>query len=236
MEKKVASFYKEATRVVDKGLRQYMLSVFSYMSGGLALTAAVAYLVSCSPSLMAILFNNLFVFMLVALAPMGLSFYLAARLARISVEKAKALFFIYASSLGISLASIFVVYSGTSIANTFFVTSSMFLSMVIYGYVTEKDLTAFGSFLLMGLLGIIISSIINLYTKSSAFMFVISVLAVVIFTGLTAYDAQRIKNYYLEADSVEVNEKKSILGALHLYLDFINLFLSLLRIIGTRRD
>jgi FtsH-binding integral membrane protein len=236
IKKKVASYYKEAVGAVDAGLRAHMLRVFSYMSGGLALTALVAYFVSSSPSLMAFLFYNPFVFTIVALVPLGISIYLATRLAHISTEAARMLFLTYSACLGVSLASIFIVYSGSSITSTFFVTSSMFLSMTIYGYVTDKDLTAWGSFLTMGLFGIIIASIVNIFTHSSAFAFGISLLGVLIFTGLTAYDVQVIKSYYFESDSVEISEKKAIYGALRLYLDFINLFLSLLRLIGARRD
>ena len=112
----------------------------------------------------------------------------------------------------------------------------MFLSMVVYGYITEKDLTSYGSFLMMGLLGVIVASIINIFTHSSGFSFVVSLLSVVIFTGLTAYDTQTIKNYYFDSDSIEISEKKAIYGALRLYLDFINLFLNMLRLIGSRRD
>ncbi|MDR0753686.1 MAG: Bax inhibitor-1/YccA family protein [Holosporaceae bacterium] len=236
IKKKVASYYKDAVGVVDAGLRTYMLRVFSYMSGGLALTALVAYFVSSSPSLMAFLFYNPFVFAIITLAPLGISIYLVTQLAHISKETAQMLFLTYSTCLGMSLASIFIVYSGSSITSTFFVTSSMFLSMTIYGYVTDKDLTSWGSFLTMGLFGIIIASIINIFTHSSAFTFGISLLGVLIFTGLTAYDIQIIKSYYFESDNVEVSEKKAIYGALRLYLDFINLFLSLLRLVGSRRD
>jgi FtsH-binding integral membrane protein len=236
MVKKVATFYKEAASAVDAGLRRYMLSVFSYMSGGLAVTAAAAYLTSMSPTIMSLLFGNQAFFLMVALAPLGISIYLVSRLARISVEKARALFYIYATCLGVSLGSLFVVYSGSSITQAFFASSSMFLSMVVYGYVTEKDLTAWGSFLIMGLIGIVVASIVNIFTKSPGFSFVVSLLGVVLFTGLTAYDTQTIKNYYYDSDSADISEKKAIYGALHLYLDFINLFLSILRLTGSRRD
>jgi FtsH-binding integral membrane protein len=182
-----------------------------------------------------LLYSPLF-FMLIALAPLGISIYLVARLAKISAEQAKALFLVYAGCLGVSLASIFVIYSGGSIASAFFVTSSMFLSMVIYGYVTEKDLTSWGSFLTMGVIGLIIASIANIFMRSSAFEFMISAVGVLIFTGLTAYDAQFIKSYYFESDTAEISEKKAIFGALRLYLDFINLFLYILRFLGSRKD
>lgn len=236
MKEKVASYYKDAASVVDAGLRQYMLNVFSYMSAGLAVTALVSYFVSTSPSLMAFLFYNPVVFWIVALVPLGLSIYLAARVDRMSSDTARMLFFAYAFCLGISLSSIFVVYSGISIVSSFFVTASMFLAMVIYGYATDKDLSGMGSVLMMGLIGIICASIVNMFVSSSTFALVVSLIGVVIFTGLTAYDAQIIKSYYFEADTVELSEKKAILGALRLYLDFINLFLNMLRLLGYRRD
>ncbi|MDR2781631.1 MAG: Bax inhibitor-1/YccA family protein [Holosporaceae bacterium] len=236
MKEKVTPFYKDAVNAVDAGLRKYMLNVFSYMSSGLALTAVVAYLVSCSDAMMAFLFYNKAVSIIVALIPLGISLYLVNKLSSISAENAKALFLAYAGCLGLSLASIFVVYSAVSIASTFFVTSSMFLSMVIYGYVTEKDLTSLGSFLIMGVIGLMISSIVNIFMQSSTLSFIISAIGVVIFTGLTAYDTQTIKSYYFESDTVEISEKKAIFGAFRLYLDFINLFMSILRFMGTRRD
>ncbi|MDR0631872.1 MAG: Bax inhibitor-1/YccA family protein [Holosporaceae bacterium] len=236
MKEKVALYYKEAANAVDMGLRRYMLNVFSYMSAGLALTAVVAYFASCSRELMGFLFYNPLVFMIVVFAPLGISIYLVTKLAKISAEKARILFLSYAACLGISLSSIFVVYSGSSITSAFFVTSSMFLSMVIYGYVTEKDLTGWGSFLTMGLIGLIIASLVDLFVHSSMFSFLVSIVGVVIFTGLTAYDTQVIKSYYFDSDSEEVSQKKAIYGALRLYLDFINLFLYVLRFLGSRRD
>ncbi|MDR2157977.1 MAG: Bax inhibitor-1/YccA family protein [Holosporaceae bacterium] len=236
MADKVAPFYKDAVNAVDVGLRRYMLNVFSYMSGGLALTAVIAYLASRSQGLVSLLFSNPLVFFIIALAPLGISIYLSMKIATISMEKAKILFFSYAACLGISLASIFIIYSGDSVAVAFFTTSSMFLSMVIYGYVTEKDLTGLGSFLIMGVIGLIIASIVNMFVGSSAFMFVVSALGIVIFVGLTAYDTQLIKSYYFDSDTVEISEKKAIFGALRLYLDFINCFLYVLRFLGSRKN
>jgi FtsH-binding integral membrane protein len=235
-EKEATPFFGGAVRSVDVGLRRYMLNVFSYMSGGLALTAGIAYFVSCSRMLMAFFFYNQAVALGVALIPVGISFYLIGKFESMSSEKARTLFFVYAGCMGLSLSSIFVAYSAESIAGAFFVTSSMFLSMVIYGYVTEKDLTGFGSFLFMGVVGLVIASFVNLFWHNSVFSFVISVLGVILFTGLTAYDAQVIKSYYLKSDSDEVGEKKAVYGALRLYLDFINLFMHILRLMGSRRS
>jgi FtsH-binding integral membrane protein len=236
MKDKATSFYKDAASAVDAGLRKHMLSVFSYMSAGLALTAVVAWCTACSPRVMAFLFHNPLIFTVAALAPLGIVIYLRVKLSSISAEKAKFLFLTYAACLGLSLSSIFLVYSGSSIVGTFFVASSMFLSMVIYGYVTEKDLTNWRSLLTMALIGLIISSVVNMFAKSTTFEFVISSIGVVIFTGLTAYDAQVVKSCYFESDSAEASEKKAIFGALRLYLDFINLFLHILRFMGSRRD
>ncbi|MDR2067838.1 MAG: Bax inhibitor-1/YccA family protein [Holosporaceae bacterium] len=236
MKDKVTSFYKEAVGVLDVGLRKYMLNVFSYMSVGLALTAVVSYALSNSMTFMLMLFSSPVISWIMFLVPFGISIYLTVRIASMSAEKARWLFITFATCLGVSLSSIFMVYSSASIAYAFFVTSSMFLSMVIYGYVTEKDLTGVGSFLIMGLIGIIIASIANIFVRSSAAELVISIIGVVIFTGLTAYDTQKIKSYYFDSDTAEDSEKKAIFGALQLYLDFINLFLYALRFLGVRRD
>ncbi len=236
MQKNSTQSYQKATNIIDAGLRQYMLNVFSYMSGGLAVTALVAYITSTSAAFMSLLLSSTLLFWIVALAPLGISIYLVSRISNMSPDKAKALFFGYAAVLGLSLSSIFFVYSTFSIAYTFFVTSSMFLSMVIYGYVTKKDLTSFGSFLMMGLIGLIIASIANIFMRSPATSLVISAIGVIIFTGLTAYDTQIIKSYYIESDSSPTSEKKAIIGAMRLYLDFVNLFLYLLRFLGNRSN
>jgi FtsH-binding integral membrane protein len=206
------------------------------MSGGLAVTALIAYIAGTSQAFKSFLFSSHLAFWIIVLAPLGIAFYLITKISSISPEKAKSLFFGYAAMLGLSLSSVFFLYSGVSIAHTFFVTSSMFLSMVIYGYVTKKDLTSFGSFLIMGLIGLIIASIVNIFMKSSVTSLVISAIGVIVFTGLTAYDTQVIKSYYTEADSEDVSQKKAIIGAFRLYLDFINLFLHLLRFFGRVRD
>lgn len=235
MKKNPVQSYQSVANAIDAGLRQYMLNVFSYMSAGLAVTAVVAYVASTSAAFMSFLLSSQLVFLLIALAPLGISLYLFSRISSMSPGNAKALFFGYAAILGLSLSSIFAVYSTFSIAYTFFVASSMFLSMVVYGYVTKKDLTSWGSFLMMGLIGLIIASVVNMFMRSPITSLVISAIGVIIFTGLTAYDTQVIKSYYTESDSEGVSEKKAIIGALKLYLDFINLFLSLLRFLGDRK-
>lgn len=234
MSRENVSSYSKVTRIIDSGLRVYMQRVFAYMSAGLAMTALVAYFASQSAGFIKFLFSSPLAFWIIALAPVGISLYLVGKISDIPANKARTLFFVYSGALGLSLSSIFLIYSFQSIVMTFFVTSSMFLSMTIYGYATEKDLTSLGSFLFMGLIGLIIASIVNLFMKSNAASLVISAIGVLVFTGLTAYDAQIIKSDYLESDSSEINDKKSVLGALRLYLDFINLFLYMLRFLGRK--
>ena len=170
----------------------------------------------------------------VMLAPLGIVFFMSARIQKMSAGAAQATFWIFAVLMGMSLASIFVVYTGTSIARVFFITASVFGAMSIYGYTTKRDLSGWRSFLFMGLIGIIIASIVNWFLASSALEFAISVIGVLVFVGLTAYDTQNIKQMYVQSDSTAVMSKKAIMGALRLYLDFINLFLMLLRLFGGR--
>lgn len=236
MKNKATPFYKDATAAIDVGLRKYMLNVFSYMSAGLGISAILAYLVSTSPMLISLFFSSPAMSIAVALIPLGIAMFLSFRLHALSASTASTLFIVYAACLGVSLSPVFLVYSGASIACAFGITSAMFLSMVIYGYATGKDLSRMGSFLFMGLIGVIIASLVNMFMRSSSMTFVISILGVVIFTGLTAYDVQVIKSIYLSDDSAEVGQKKAVIGALRLYLDFVNLFLYILRFVGVRRD
>ena len=155
---------------------------------------------------------------------------------RMQASTAQLLFWIYAAVMGLSLGGIFLVYTGTSIARVFFITAATYGAMSLYGYTTKTDLSGFGSFLLMGLIGIIIASLVNLFIGSNTLQFVISIIGVIVFVGLTAYDTQRIKEMYLESDTAEVADKKAVLGALALYLDFINLFMMLLQLFGQRRE
>lgn len=232
-------FYKDvdiSSAYADAGLRAHMLRVYNYMGCGLAVTGVVAYFASTSAQLMSVLFENPIVSLLLMLSPLIMVFALSWRISKIESSTANVLFWIFASLMGLSLSSVFLIYTGASIVTTFFVTSSMFLSMSIYGYITDTDLSKMGSIMIMGLIGVIVASLINLFMRNSMFEFVISIIGVVIFTGLTAYDTQNIKNMYLESDSVEIANKKAIVGALSLYLNFINLFLHILRFLGVRRD
>jgi FtsH-binding integral membrane protein len=220
---------------IDQGLRSYMLRVYNYMASGLALTGIVAYLVSQSPQAMHAIFGTP-LFWLVVLAPLGLVFFLSARINQMQATTAQALFWVYAGLMGVSLSSIFIAYTGTSIARVFFITAGSFAGLSLYGYTTRRDLSAFASFLMVGLIGIVIASIVNIFLGSTGLQFAISVIGVLVFAGLTAYDTQAIKELYFQGDMDEVATKKSVMGALRLYLDFLNLFLMLLQLFGNNRD
>jgi uncharacterized protein len=219
---------------LDAGLRQFMIGVYNYMLGALALTGAIAFFVSSNEGLMQTIIGSPLMWV-VMLAPIGLVFFLSFRIHAISAQTAQAIFWLYAGLLGLGLSPIFLAYTGESVARAFFISAATFGGMSLYGYTTKRDLTSMGSFLIMGVWGIFIASIINIFLGSSGLGFVISVLAVLIFTGLTAYDTQKIKEMYYESDSPEIAKKKSVMGALMLYMDFINIFIHLLRLIGDRR-
>jgi uncharacterized protein len=219
---------------IDEGLRAYMLRIYNYMASGLALTGIVAYAAAVSGFYQAIAGTPLL--WVVMLAPLGLVFFFSFRLEQMSLTAAQATFWGYAGLMGLSLAGIFLVFTGASIARVFFIAGGTFAAMSLYGYTTKTDLSKFGSFLLMGLIGIVIASLVNLFVGSSALQFAISVIGVLVFTGLTAWDTQGIKEMYGEYDDGTIAGKKAILGALRLYLDFINLFMMLLQLFGQRRD
>ena len=218
-------------------VNSFVRSVYNWMAIGLGLTGFVAYYVSNSPSLLNIIFGNMIVFWGLIIGELVLVFTLAARVAKMQASTATAMFVVYAVLNGATLSVIFLAYTKSSIASTFFVCAGTFVAASIYGWVTKKDLTSFGSFLFMGLIGIIIASVVNMFLKSSGMAMIISYIGVFIFVGLTVYDTQRLKNMALtqpaDADGAVVR-KGAILGALSLYLDFINLFLMLLRIMGNR--
>ena len=220
---------------IDAGLRQFMISVYNYMASGLALTGIVAY-GAAETGLYASLIDTPMLFWGVTLAPLALVLLLSFRIEKMSLGAAKTAFWAYAALVGLSLSGIFFVYTGTSIARTFFITAATFLAMSLFGYTTRADLARTGSFLLMGLVGIIIASIVNVFLASSIVQLAISVVGVIVFVGLTAYDTQRIKEIYLNSDSPAIAGKKAIMGALALYLDFLNLFILLMQLTGNRRD
>ena len=219
---------------IDLGLRQYMLQVYNFMAAGLALTGFVAYGAVATGFYQQIAGTPLI--WLVMLAPLGALLFLSFRVERMSVGAAQATFWTYAALMGLSLAGIFLVFTGASIARVFFITAATFAAMSLYGYTTQRDLSQFGSFLFMGLIGIVLASLVNIFLASTALQFAISVIGVIVFTGLTAWDTQRIKEVYLESDPGDVMTKKALMGALALYLDFINLFVMLLQLVGQRRE
>jgi FtsH-binding integral membrane protein len=219
---------------VDAGLRQYMLRVYNFMSAGLAVTGLVAYLGVASGFYQLIAGTPLL--WVVMLAPLGAVLFLSFRIERMSVGAAQATFWGYAALMGLSLAGIFLVYTGASVARVFFISAATFAAMSLYGYTTRRDLSRLGSFLFMGLIGIVLAGLVNILIGSSALQFAISVMGVLVFTGLTAFDTQRIKEVYLASDPGDITAKKALMGALTLYLDFINLFVMLLQLTGQRRE
>ena len=219
-----------------------MQKIYGYMTVGLAITGLIAWLVSGASidqngqytALGQALFASPlgFIFML---APLGLVIMLSMRIQKMQASTAQTMFWVLSGCYGISLASIFLAYTGESVARVFFISSSTFLGASIYGYTTKKSLANFGSFLMMGLIGIIIAMVVNIFLQSTMMQFMISVLGVLIFTGLTAYDTQTLKEMYVEGENGETQVKKAIMGALKLYLDFLNLFIMLLMLLGNRR-
>jgi FtsH-binding integral membrane protein len=220
---------------IDKGLRAYMLGVYNYMTAGLAVSGIIAYFVSSSPAILTTIYTNTALTWMVILAPLAFIIAISMGIQKMKASTVQALYWAFAITMGISLSSIFVVYTSASIARVFFITAATFGAMSLYGYTTKKDLTGWGSFLFMGLIGIIIASVVNFFMASAMLDFAISVIGVLVFVGLTAYDTQKIRNEYSEFDSGEVATKKSVYGALRLYLDFINLMMMLLRLFGDRR-
>ncbi len=228
---------------IDIGLREYMLRIYNYMASGLALTGIIAYGSANTPAILNLLYTTspegflqpTMLAWIAMLSPLGFVLALSFGINRMKPSTAQAVFWGFSAVMGLSLAHIFLVYTGASIARVFFITSGTFAGMSLYGYTTKRDLTGLGSFMFMGLIGIIIASIVNMFLQSTVMHFVISVIGVLVFVGLTAYDTQKIKSLYSELDSAGTATKKAVMGALTLYLDFINLFLMLLRLFGTRR-
>ena len=237
--------YRTDQVAIDAGLRAYMIRVYNYMTAGVALTGLVAWftfsaaVTQTSGGLVLTPFGQTIfhgpLMWLFILAPLGLVMLLSFGINRLSASTALMLFFGYAGVLGISLASIFLVYTGASITRVFFISAATFGAMSLYGYTTKRDLTAVGSFMFMGLIGIIIASLVNIFLQSSGLYWAISVIGVLIFVGLTAYDTQNIKEMYDVNDDGTIAGRKAVMGALRLYLDFINLFLMMLRLFGDRR-
>ena len=244
---KVQSTSAVAGESIDQGLRSYMLKVYNFMASGVLLTGFIALglfkfsvitdqsgNITGLTSLGSAIYTSALMWV-IALAPLGIVFYMSFGINKMSAGRAQTVFWIFAALMGASLSSIFLQYTGASISRVFFITAGTFGAMSLYGYTTKRDLTGWGSFLLMGLIGILIASLVNIFLKSPAVYWAVSVLGVLIFVGLTAYDTQKIKNMYFESDSSEISSKKAVMGALTLYLEFINLFIMLLRLFGQRR-
>jgi len=236
----------EASVKYDAGLRSYMLQIFNLMAGALALTGLFAFLSANSETFMSMMYSQNAaggiglspLGWMIQLSPLFVVMFFSFKLNSLSNQAAQLIFWGYSILMGLSLSSIFLAYTGESIARTFFISASVFGAMSIYGYTTQKDLTSFGSFLFMGVIGILVASLVNAFLASSGLNFAISVVGVLLFTGLTAYDVQKLKNLYVYGarGNEEVARRIAISGALTLYLDFINLFIMLLRLFGSRRD
>jgi FtsH-binding integral membrane protein len=224
----------------DVGLRSYMLSVYNYMASGVLLTGIVAMLFANS-SLIRLIVNPATgqatpLFWIALFAPLAIVFMLSFGINRISAGTAQALFWAYAALVGVQFSSLFLVYTGASVAQAFFATAAAFLGLSLYGYTTKRDLSGFGTFLIMGVVGILVAMVLNIFLKSPGLNLAISAIGVLIFAGLTAYDTQKIKSiYFAVAGNGEAIAKTAVIGALNLYLDFINMFLFLLRFMGDRR-
>jgi uncharacterized protein len=216
----------------DAGLRAYMLRIYNYMAAGVGLTAVVAWLTyrMTGPELLTNPIMWLFIF-----APLILVFFITARINTLSASAARSLFFLYAALVGVSLSTIFHIYTNSSITRVFLIAAIMFGALSLFGYTTRRDLSGLGTFLYMGVIGIIIASLVNLFLRSTQLDWLVSVVGVGVFAGLTAYDTQRIKSMYDRNDDATASGRKAVLGALSLYLDFINLFMMLLRLAGNRR-
>jgi FtsH-binding integral membrane protein len=225
----------QSAAIFDEGLRKHMLRVYNYMGLGLVITGIVAFVVSQTPALYVPIFSTPLKWV-VMLAPLAFVFFFSFRIHAMSAATAQMAFWAFAAVMGLSLSSVFLVFTGTSIARTFFITATMFGAMSLYGYTTKRDLSKFGSFLMMGLIGVVIASIVNIFLGSSALQFAISVIGVVVFVGLTAWDTQNVKEQYAENFDQESQQKLAVFGALSLYLNFVNLFQLLLSLTGQREE
>jgi uncharacterized protein len=219
----------------DEGLRQHMLRVYNYIGLGLVLTGLVAWLVGTTPALHGPIFGTPLKWV-VMLAPLVFVLFLSFRIHAISAATAQALYWTFCALMGLSLAAVFLVFTDVSVARTFFVAAIMFGATSLYGYTTRRDLSRFGSFLVMGLIGVVVASLVNLFLGSGTLQFVVSVIGIVVFTGLTAWDTQSVKEQYAEHHDHESRQKLAVFGALSLYLNFVNLLQLLLNLTGQRKE
>lgn len=229
---------------IDEGLRQYMMSVYNFMAGGLCVTALVAFLIMSNPAVASLFFmlspaGNIVgmsgLGWLALFAPFIMVFAFGWVISRGSLAQVRGTFWAFAAIMGIAITPTVLAYTGASVTRIFLITAAMFGGMSLYGYTTKKDLTSMGSFLIMGVWGIVIAMIVNLFLQSPGLYYALSFLSVIAFTGLTAYDTQAIRRIYAESDNSDMNSRKAVAGALNLYMDFINIFLALLRLFGDRR-
>lgn len=225
--------YAQDSAAFDAGLRKHMLRVYNYMASGVLLTGIVSMIVAATPALYQPLFGTPLKWV-VMLAPLAFVFFFSFRIEKMSASSAKTAFWAFSGVMGLSLASIFLVFTGMSIAQTFFIAATMFLAMSLWGYTTGQDLSRFGSFLMMGVIGVVIASLVNLFLGSSTLQLVISIIGVLVFTGLTAWDTQNIKAQYAYNLGHETETKMAVFGALSLYLNFVNIFQLLLNLTGER--
>jgi FtsH-binding integral membrane protein len=229
-----ASVSPKSLGAVHAGLRAYLQRVYTYMAMGIGLTAFVSFALASNPPLYIALFQSPLMWFF-SLAPLGIALFFGFSIHKMSLSTARGLFWLYASLLGVSLTMILLVYTGESVARLFLVTACTFSGMSLYGYTTQKDLSSLGSFCIMGLLGVLLASLVNLIFPSSSLQFALSIVTVLVFTGLTAYDTQKIRDAYDETLPSDVQGKMAVYGALMLYLDFINIFVALMRLFGDRR-
>ena len=236
-ENRYASSVAGQSVSIDAGLRSYMLGVYNHMTTALALTGFAAFgtklMVQANPAFGQLLFGTPLMYV-VMFAPLAMVMWISFRINSMSPAKARTLFYIYATVMGLSLSTILFAFTGASVARAFFITAGAFAGLSIYGYTTKRDLTAMGGFLIVGVFGLILASIVNIFVQSSGMEFLISIVGVLLFAGLTAYDTQKIKSIYYAGDSADEAGRKSIFGALTLYLDFINMFLFMVQLLGNR--
>lgn len=218
----------------DLGLKRFMQSVFNNMALGLTVTGLISYFIGTNPELLRLFFGGPQMW-IVMLAPVGIVLLMSFTIDSMSVQTARVWFYVYAAAMGISLSSIFAVFTGQSITQVFFITATMFGVTSLYGYTTKKDLTGMGNFLIMGLIGLVVAGVVNIFLQSSVMHMVISFITVLVFTGLTAWDVQKLKSVYYDTWGEE-RDKLGIMGALNLYMDFVNIFINLLQLIGVKNN
>ncbi len=234
-QNRVGGYARTSGVEVDEGLRKHMLRVYNYMGLGLVVTGLVAFIVGTTPALYVPIFSTPLKWV-VMLAPIAFVFFFSFKMHSMSATAAQMTFWAFSAVMGLSLASIFLVFTGASIARTFFIAATMFGAMSLFGYTTKRDLSKMGSFLIMGLIGVVIASIVNIFLGSTALQFAVSVIGIVVFVGLTAYDTQNIKEQFADNYDQESQQKLAVSGALSLYLNFVNIFQLLLNFTGQREE